>query len=65
MSYVMITINYIATVIFLIVCILSITNLFSIKKMVNDGIDRPLFPKSLILGLLILGWILLIIYWIV
>ena len=56
-------INYIATIIVLIVCILSITNLFSIRKMVNDGIDRPLFPKSLILGLLILGWILLIIHW--
>ena len=56
-------INYIATIIFLIVYILSITNLFTIKKMVNDGIDRPLFPKSLILGLLILGWILLIIHW--
>ena len=56
----MVTINYIATVIFLIVCILSIT--ISIRKMINDGIDRPLFPKSLILGLLIIGWILLIIY---
>ena len=56
-------INYITTIIFLIVYILLITNLFIIRKMVNDGIDRPLFPKSLILGLLILGWILLIIHW--